>query len=201
MPAPRARAILPAIVLGYLIPTLACWLPLDYFDIETTQALTAFWQITPLVFSVLWFLFSYTVSSAPSKSQQSTLAPLYAVTFVVSLASHVATIYLCTVSSDLSLTFRFVFYPSLPATPSMAEALHFIFQIDFWIIMLATLLWVFQGQLEAISLGRTSLTPVSALVITTFGALVLSPGAVLSAAWWWREGKIEPESTIEKKRK
>lgn len=201
MPASKARTLLPALVLGYVLPTIACWLPVDYFDMDTIQALVAFWQVSPMVANLLWWLFSSMSSNTTTKSQQYTLGPLHMVTILVSFISHLSTLYLCTTSADPTLSLRFVFYPSLPEHASMPEAVHFIFQIDFWIICLATLVWALQGQLELISLRRTSITIPIAFSLTALGALLFGPGAVVGAVWWWREGKLGPQAAVEKKRR
>lgn len=198
VPLARARTLLPAAVLGFLVPTLATWLPFDLFDLESRQALVAFWQFTPLVLNLLWYVFSSIYGSAsPSDSKprpsadSRDLSLLYLAAFVVTQSSHAITLFLCVTSPDPSISFDTVFSLRVPtAAAPMHEAIHFIFKVDYWIIFAATLLWCVQAEWEVIALRRTSLTAMTAVLSTLAGAVVLGPGAVLSAVWWWRESKI-----------
>lgn len=208
LPLARARTLLPAVVLGYLVPTLATWLPLDdLFDLYTRQAMVAFWQVTPLVVNLLWLLFSSLASETHSTTKTRSasadiraLSPLYLVSLLVAQASHAAILFLCSTSptSDPSISFSFIFGLRPPVDPLMHEAIHFIFKVDYWIIAAASVLWCVQAEWELIGLRRTDLTYGAALLGTLAGAVVFGPGTVLSAVWWWRESKIGAVATAKK---
>lgn len=208
LPLARARTLFPAAILGYLIPTLATWLPLDdLFDLYTRQAMVAFWQVTPLVVNLLWLLFSSLASQTQSTSKPRstsadirTLSPIYLVSLLVAQASHAAILFLCSTSpsKDPSVSFSFIFGLRPPVDPQMYEAIHFIFKVDYWIISLATVLWCVQAEWELIGLRRTDLTYLTATLATLVGAVVLGPGTVLATVWWWRESKIGAVTTVKK---
>lgn len=208
LPLARARTLLPAAILGYLVPTLATWLPLDdLFDHQTRQAMVAFWQVTPLVVNLLWLLFSSLASQTQSTTKPRSpsadiraLSPIYLISLLVAQASHAAMLFLCATSpsSDPSVSFSFIFGLRPPVDPLMHEAIHFIFKVDYWIISAATVLWCVQAEWELIGLRRIDLTYWTAALGTLVGAVVLGPGTVLSTVWWWREYKIGPVATAKK---
>ncbi|RYP77468.1 hypothetical protein DL769_003422 [Monosporascus sp. CRB-8-3] len=215
-----ARALLPATVLGYLVPTLAMFAH-GYWgrDLHVTQALIAFWQPAPLLVDALLVLFAsvlalFPSSSSPSSSSSLTsvsaasagalpkngdvphLKRLYLVVGLVSAAVHVGTLYACLSSSDPQLSLRHVFVPNRAtwrdgATPG----LHWIFQWDWWGIAASSLLWCWVVVADGLRLlhGRENVAA-SRLVGVAVGvvvlALVAGPGAAIAAVWSWREDRL-----------
>ncbi|ETN46470.1 uncharacterized protein HMPREF1541_00655 [Cyphellophora europaea CBS 101466] len=198
VPVAKAKTLLPALVFGFLMPTLVTWYPHNAFDIDTLQKLVAFWQITPFVVNILWLIFSTIYRAFHGKQIEQKhgdvrpLTVVYLLSFVVSAAAHLATLYLCYTSADPTISFDFVFTPRQVQNPSMAEGLHFTFIVDYWIIFISTMIWCLQAQLEITALGRTNLRAFQTVVYIVIGSIVLGPGAVLSAVWWWRESRIDP---------
>lgn len=205
LPLAKARTLLPAVVLGYLVPTLATWLPLDLFDLETRQGMVALWQISPLIVNVLWLLFSsiYGAMQTDEKPRPSAdsraVSILYLLAFVVTQSSHAVVLFLCSTSTDPSLSFDFLFNLRQPTQPLMHDGIHFIFKVDYWIIFIATIIWCVQAEWEIIALRRTSLNALTAVLITVLGSVILGPGAVCAAVWWWREFRIGAVPVAKKK--
>ncbi|RYP72906.1 hypothetical protein DL771_003944 [Monosporascus sp. 5C6A] len=209
-----ARALLPATVLGYLVPTLAMFAH-GYWarNLHVTQALIAFWQPAPLLVDALLVAFAsvlpcFPSSSAPSSSSSSLtpmsrasagapprngdvphLKRLYLVAGLVSAAVHFGTLYACLSSSDPQLSLRHVLVPRRAtwrdgATPG----LHWIFQWDWWGIVASSLLWCWVVVADALRLlhGRENVAA-SRLVGVAVGiaALALVAGpGTVIAAVW-----------------
>ncbi|RYP81901.1 hypothetical protein DL770_005757 [Monosporascus sp. CRB-9-2] len=213
-----ARALLPATVLGYLVPTLAMFAH-GYWgrNLHVTQALIAFWQPAPLLVDALLVVFASVLPCFPlPSSSSSALTPvsrasarappkngdvphlkrLYLVAGLVSAAVHVGTLYACLSSSDPRLSLRRVFVPDRAtwgdgATPG----LHWIFQWDWWGIAASSLLWCWVVVADALRLlhGRENVAA-SRLVGVAVGivalALVAGPGTAIAVVWSWREDKL-----------
>jgi hypothetical protein len=186
-------------VIGYLIPTITIYYP--FADVETTMAAVAFWQITPFVVNILWLLFSFRVGNPDSsntgnaKNDAPYLKRIYATTFATSVLSHFFTLYLC---FSRYVSFTYIFLPREYQGMSFENAMNFIFQVDFWIIFLATMVWCFQAVWDIKRLGFMNVGLLKAAVSIGLGAVVVGPGAVLSAVWWWREEKIRVDDKKEK---
>lgn len=69
---PYAKSLVPALLLGFLLPTLTVYLPDDDRDFRMKQALAASWQMTSLVVDLmLHFLQRYFgVSEAPAHTKR-----------------------------------------------------------------------------------------------------------------------------------
>jgi hypothetical protein len=179
IPLPYAKALLPAMLIGYLIPTLAIFYPLSLY---TTQGLVALWQPTPLYINILTFVFSKFFSSEGNDTYY--LRKLYILFMLVSALSHIAVLYSVT-TSNLTLTNIFIPRPGMKRS-DIATELHHIFQIDFWIIFAASLAWAYGHVCDMKALGF----PVSRLrgVLTIlFWTCVAGPAAAVAAVWLWRE--------------
>ncbi|RYP23211.1 hypothetical protein DL767_008894 [Monosporascus sp. MG133] len=213
-----ARALLPATVLGYLVPTLAMFAH-GYWgrNLHVTQALIAFWQPAPLLVDALLAVFASVLPwFPPSSASSSSLTPvsrasarappkngdvphlkrLYLVAGLVSVAAHVGTLYACLSSSDPRLSLRHVFVPDRSTwRDGPTPGLHWIFQWDWWGIVASSLLWCWVVVADALRLlhGRENVAA-SRLVGVAVGivalALVAGPGTAIAAVWSWREDKL-----------
>lgn len=161
-----AKALPPAVILGYVLPTLALYMPLpDDTQLQRRQALVAVWQVTPWILNVLLFLFSNTLfasssSSSPPSSKRSTTTSsfkpiriLYITIFALCSVAHILTLVVSFRSSNpalapfATLLRRPLVSDVVPgATPGFFEAIHYIFQVDFHCIFTAVVL----GELIAV---------------------------------------------------
>ena len=197
VPLSYARMILPGIVLFYVIPTFAIWLPTDK-SLVTLQSVLAFWQFTPLLVNVPLWLVSLTGSAATTpktkKADVFHLKILYAFSFFLSVAVHWYTIYGISMSPNPDVNFARVFIPSMYTWDrDIAWGLLWIFQWD-WVIfalMYFIAAWVAVCDVQRVKKGEASLENVfeSFLVIMTI-TVGGGPGAGLSAVWFWREGNL-----------
>lgn len=205
VPAPYAKALLPSLVLGYLLPTLAMFAPFPGgdTDLRLTQGLIAFWQITPLVVNLLLVLFSTAYSkSGPSTREKSPRPPLedggkhlnrlYLTLLLLSSATHILILGICLSSPQLSLSSIFFLVP-LPHRLTLTGGLHTIFQADFLIIFAAALAGAFLAMSDLKRISRTDLSLWEVAGGMLLGTVVVGPGATLVEVWWVREGVMRGE--------
>ncbi|KAI0885507.1 uncharacterized protein GGS22DRAFT_161091 [Annulohypoxylon maeteangense] len=196
VPIGYARALLPATVLGYLIPTMALYY--GSWDIQTVQYLTAFWQPSPIYVSVLLVLLSYVTSPSSSTTTAKNgdvkhLKLVYLLVGLISSASHLSTLYLSFTSDNPQLSLSYIFLPNRATwKDGIVLGLHYIFQVDFFGAFGSALLWSWlntydvlrvQGRSSASSLIQAAL----GIVITT---LVAGPGTAIVVAYNWRENVL-----------
>lgn len=192
VPAHNAKAILVSVVLFYLLPTVAMYIP--FKDDYLTQGLVALWQVTPALVSggiiVLSSFFSIAASGQPSSRRH--LNYTYLLAFIVSTACHMFVVHGCLTSDDPRVSFYRVFVPNKGEwKDSLTAGLHFIFQVDWWGVFVSTLLWScfaivdLRRQIGARDGGLGSAVKVGLLVS---GISVLSgPGGAVALIWWWKE--------------
>ncbi|XXH03897.1 hypothetical protein Hte_010305 [Hypoxylon texense] len=198
VPIGYARALLPTVLLGYLLPTVALWyIPWD--DIKTVQYVTAIWQPFPLFICVLLFVFSVFMSSSQSAVNKRDgdiphLKRVYLVAGLVATAVHVHTVYTCVTSSDPRLSLSYVFLPVRGLwRDSMALGLHYIFQWDFWGAYGASLFWCWLVvyDVQRLLIGKPSLVQLIQMVLGIgFVTLIAGPGTAIVAVWYWREDRL-----------
>lgn len=207
VPVSYAKALLPAVVLGYLVPTALIFLPYSAPHLWTTQAAVALWQPCPwFVDGLLWLLASLlSVSSSPQtttpvgrgpKGRKKTAPPdlayldtLYAVAFTVAAFAHVASMLTCLLSANSAqLSFAHVFLiQSGGGELSMTQGMHAIFQADFWIIFASSLIWAFVAAWDLKRLGKTDVSLATVFVAILVGSVLVGPAATLAGVWHWRE--------------
>jgi hypothetical protein len=137
------------------------------------------------------------------------LRQIYIASFLISLLVHWTTLAVSFLNSSTSpsLTLRHIFWPNQSRAHQgrITEQLMFIFQIDWWIIFAATLIWCVQsmGKLRGLG-GKSDSGIVMTCIFVCLGSVVLGPGAVLSVVWLIREerwAKLEREGKTERQRK
>lgn len=119
VPTAQARALLPAIVVGYLVPTVALYMP--WGNLDTTQNFTALWQVAPVIPNVLLLVLAPLFSSSGSAPSHSTasvpadvrhLKRIYLIVGVVTGFTHLTTLYICWTSENPQLSLSYVFVPN-----------------------------------------------------------------------------------------
>jgi hypothetical protein len=188
----RAKALLPALILGYLVPTIAMYLP--WSDINTTMSYTALWQPSPvfinLLMLVLPFLFAASKTGGPesAKADVKYLQRIYLVSGTVSAIVHVATMLACLLSNDPHVSLRYIFVPNMDrAQSSMAAGVHHIFQVDFILCFASSLAWALLAFLDLKREGKTTTCLAWAITIVTALSIFAGPSAALAITWYWRE--------------
>ncbi|KAK9416112.1 hypothetical protein SUNI508_09885 [Seiridium unicorne] len=204
-----AESLLPAILVGYLVPTIALYIP--WGDLNITQNLTALWQPAPVFPNVLLLVLVHLLSSSSSSRSTSGtsdvkhLKRIYLAIGVVSTITHLATLYVCLTSSNPQLSLSYVFLPNKATWKlSTALGLHYIFQWDFWIIFTSSLVWcwiVVTDTLRSMQGGSRIWQKFVSAINLVLVSLVAGPGTTLALVWNWREDKLVKLQEIGRKPK
>ncbi|KAK6086305.1 FAD binding domain-containing protein [Seiridium cupressi] len=193
-----AESLLPAILVGYLVPTLALYIP--WGDLNITQNLTALWQPAPVFPNVLLLILVPLLSSSSSSRSASEtsdvkhLKRIYLAIGVVSMITHLATLYVCLTSSNPQLSLSYIFLPNKATWKlSTALGLHYIFQWDFWIIFTSSLVWCWiavTDTLRSMQGGSRIWQKLVSAINLVLVSLVAGPGTTLALVWNWREDRL-----------
>jgi hypothetical protein len=167
------------------------------FELNTTQGFVAFWQITPLVVNMLLFNPASVDEqrAATRKGASSTqddvkyLNYLYIISGVVSALVHIGTMFVSLTSTDPQLSFANAIL-RVPASDqmSMSQALHYIFQADFWIIFAAAVAGAYITLWDLKRIGKTDLSLVKTAAGIALAVVLVGPGATVAGVWYIREG-------------
>ncbi|KAI1463889.1 uncharacterized protein F4812DRAFT_444839 [Daldinia caldariorum] len=192
----RAVSLLPAVIIGYLIPTVAVYYPWD--DAKRAQYLTALWQPAPIIVSVLISVFSFLVpSSSPTAVAKNGdvkhLKRVYLTAGLVAAIAHVGLLYTCLTSDDPRLSLSYVFLPNRATwKDSMGLGLHYIFQVDFLGAFGSTLFWCWLVTYDVLRiLGKPTATDlIKAVLGIAFATVVAGPGTTIILVWNWVEDRL-----------
>lgn len=215
VPISYARALIPAIVLGFLIPTMLLYMPSNNDpDLRTKQALIAFWQLSPvyvnIILEALAKLFDITTTTTSTSLTSPTatddddddalyVTSLYALCLCTSLVAHAG---LLTSWSRSRWSPADVFLGPKFARGPPSEVLHWFFQLNHCIVFAAALitahvvsrdLHLLSSQTRAFAFSSSSypspssLSLALALVLVLVASCVVGPAATLSILWWRRE--------------
>ncbi|KIX06405.1 uncharacterized protein Z518_04381 [Rhinocladiella mackenziei CBS 650.93] len=204
VPLPYAKALLPALIFGYLVPTILMFLPYSDTDHWTTQAMVALWQPCPWFVDALGWVLSIVYSSMDSQTPQKQaslldiayLDTIYTVAFVVSALSHIGTLLVCLLSGDPQHSFNHIFFSrSGIREPSLTEGLRAIFQADFWIIFASSLVWAFLAIWDLKRIAKTEVSLSAAVAALLLGSVCVGPAAAVAAVWYWREHVMAREGS------
>lgn len=197
-----ARALVPALVCGYLLPTIIIYIPFTDADLYIRQGLIALWQLSPFIVNFLLVLFSElqgatilpsaTKEMRPEEQNSRHVKMLYRVCLVVSVLSHFALLCYCMILSDRfeEILVR-TFLPQLVMlNGSTGDILHHIFQVDFLVIFVSSLLWATSAVDDLRRARRAEVSLARLMVAVALGTVVIGPAATIIAIWWARENKI-----------
>ncbi|KAI0911243.1 hypothetical protein F4823DRAFT_586459 [Ustulina deusta] len=193
---PHARGLLFSVGVGYLLPTLAMYVP--GLSASTLQFLVFLWQPSPGFVNMFLFASSLLLSGGASRSAKSPdvkhLKRVYAAAAVVCAVNHFVTLYVCATSSDPQLSFSYVFLPNRETwMESTTAGLHYIFQVDWWGCFIPTLLWAWIAvyDVHRLLLGGASIAQLVKWAVHIVGLTVaLGPGGMLAVVWSWREDRL-----------
>lgn len=190
-----ARAILPALLLGYVFPTILVFLPIK--DLKVRQNTTIIWYLWPVHVSAatLFLARFYRRSdlSGPSKiarykrDELVYLRRVHLITFSITSIVHVSTVYLCLRSPTFSLSQ--IFIPSFwtSSLQSLQEQDVNMFRLDMLIFIVASLVWLIFSMGDITRIGLSTVSWGKAAILISLGSFVIGPGAMAAAVWYWRE--------------
>jgi hypothetical protein len=174
-------------------------------DVFTTQGFAVLWQPSPWIVNILLVVLStlYSVGGSQIKVEpEGTTADVkylqrvYLLSFAVGAISHWLTIATIFFSSDPNLTFTHVFLPRKElflATQSIStlhEGLHYIFQVDYWIIFGSSLIWAYLAILDTNRVAQAYVAPIKAITVMALNTVLFGPAATVAAIWHSREGTL-----------
>ena len=214
VPLPYARALALSLLFGYLLPTIALYVP--WSNVFTSQGYIALWQPVPWLVNILLVilstLFSLNQSNRKTGPEGSTadvpyLQRVYLFSFFVAASAHWFAIAACLLSKDPNVTFAHAFLPRKDlflrtgTISTMQEGLLYIFQIDYWVIFGSSLVWAYLAILDTNRAAGTYVPPVKALSVMILNTILFGPAATLAAIWYSREGTLAGLQTAKAKAK
>lgn len=195
MSAASAQGLFIAFWVGYLIPTILIYLP--GFDTDTRQLLVAAWQPAPLYVNIIWAILSRTLPGPETERPKAKFSsPTYWVKFlhtsviITTTIFHWIMIYNCFFSKNPEVTFINVLVPIFREEQTMSQGLLFIFQVDFWIIIVSGLLFAFISVGDLFELGMTNIDATTGAMFMLFLSHLLGPAAAISFVCIWREDRM-----------
>lgn len=195
MSAASAQALFLAFWIGYVIPTVAIYLP--GLDADTRQVLVGFWQPAPLYVNLIWFVLARTLPGAEIERPKEEFSDptywikcLHTSAVFTSMISHWIMVYNCIFSKNPDVTFINVLIPLSREEWTMSQALLFIFQVDFWLIIASGLLWSYISIGDLFELGMTNIDAATGGLLMFFITTSLGPGAAISLTSIWREDRL-----------
>ncbi|KAB8200496.1 hypothetical protein BDV34DRAFT_232212 [Aspergillus parasiticus] len=199
LPESTAKAILPAVAAGYILPTMLLFFPIDHA--QTRQSVVAVWQPAPVFVVIMTELLSRAIeyigrgrqAKPDSLAEERTdsdlpyLSVLYTTTCIISACLHMSLIFSCLLSENLSLTR--LFFPVDPFAPvaSLADGASTFLQNDLLLVTASTFVWCWVSVWDLYRVGISNVSPLSALAGLLAGFAGIGPGATAAAVWLWRE--------------
>ncbi|KAL2066914.1 hypothetical protein VTL71DRAFT_1338 [Oculimacula yallundae] len=197
-----AKALLPALLLGYLLPTVAMYIPFPDPGFKIHQTLIALWQPCPLYVNFLLVIISAYVgkqNTAPkdnlSPSNLKYLHRVYITGFAVSAFVHIITIILC-ISQKVP---QISFVHSLLCVPAaerltLTGSLHYIFQVDCLIILAAALASAWGVMWDLKHFGQANISTGEIAIQMAVTTVLFGPGATVAGVWLLREHMMADKS-------
>ncbi|KAI7278161.1 hypothetical protein KC345_g6137 [Hortaea werneckii] len=204
-----AEALLPSLVLGYLLPTGLIYLPYD--DWSLTQAFIAVWQPAPVFVNLLLVVFTWAYTDGAGDTLHSIvstsgglkqLKQVYALGFVIAAAAHWALLTICFLASDVRLSLQHVLLPDWQLfvgeniNPTLPQGLLYIFQWDFLIIAATMSVLAYMVALDVRGAYPQNAPSSGKIVgLLCVGSVIIGPAATVAAVWYWREGFLAERQT------
>ncbi|KAF2138917.1 uncharacterized protein K452DRAFT_320584 [Aplosporella prunicola CBS 121167] len=204
LPSSVAKAITPALCLGYVIPTVLMFTPIA--DTSLWQTMVAAWQPYPVYVALLTYVIAWAVrrieGHPPLETEmyaQKDLTPLqvsYGFAFFATATVHICTFFHIYATPGVSLASVFAnlpnpFGPSVAALTSTSEALSLFFKFDLLLYVAAVMIWCLYSVYELRRLGYvlTGQATKAALAVLA-GQVLVGPAATYVGLWSWRENVI-----------
>lgn len=196
LPVATAKAIPPAAILGYIIPSMLLFFPYSNADIR--QVIIAFWQPAPVLVPILTRIFSYlskiqagNSNNDASKEINETDLPhlnaVYKATGIIAACFHIFTVIGCMVSDDLSLTDVLLRKNSFSPVSDLADGVFAFFQNDCLMTAVAVFLCCMTAVWDLYRVGLSNVTLLGGIGAVVIGFGLVGPGATAAAVWYWRE--------------
>ena len=210
----RARTLLPAVILGYLLPSWYLVMPPTGTSLDGIQIISAIWQPFPLYITALWMFFRF-FDATFSKTTKTTHATSvlawirwsYYVCGAIATAAHLTVFWPSVWTAQSSHSFANVFIPywmhsylaiTVPSEPLAAyrPCSRLLFQHDWLIMTMVAIIFFARSHIEAkdATISMRAWT-VRMLALTLVGG----PGAAITWAAITREERIAIASGLKLK--
>ncbi|KAJ6007764.1 hypothetical protein N7540_011740 [Penicillium herquei] len=192
-----AQFILPALMMGYLIPTILLFL--TWGDSDTPQVVIALWQPAPLVVSILTTVLSMASrmmfpsvtqkddSPVDTESDLPHLRTLYQVTGTIAACAHTGLMLAGALSSEISLTRLLFPTDSFAPVKTLSEGVFVFFQNDLLLMTASCFLWCLASLWDLHRSGLPSFDMRVCFLGLIAAYVIVGPGATVAAVWFWRE--------------
>lgn len=194
VPSNAAKVLLPALCLGYVIPTVLMFLPHE--DSSTQQNAIAFWQPSPLYVSLLAWVGSKAVSALGATKPFDSeifenkdlpyLQAGYAFCFFATAITHICTLLYAGVTPSVTISQALFNLPAFDAIDISG-----FWKWDMVLCFSSVMVWLLYSVFELRRSGyiKTS-TVFKAVGLTLASGVLVGPGATYAGVWAWRESVI-----------
>ncbi|KAH8690634.1 hypothetical protein BGW36DRAFT_411451 [Talaromyces proteolyticus] len=193
-----AAVILPAVIVGYIVPTLLSFFPIR--EAYSRQLIIAIWQPAPIFVVILTHIFSRLSKIAACLQNSEKCIPqningdirhldlIYQVTGIISACFHIALVLGCVVSgNNISLVQMLLPRSSFAPVANLADGLFIFFQNDYLMAAAAIFLWCWLSIWDLYRVGLSNVSWKRGLVALVAGFALIGPGATFATVWYWRE--------------
>lgn len=199
IPYHTAKVLLPALCLGYVVPTVLMFLPHE--DSITQQNAIAFWQPSPVYVSLLVWVGSKAMDAlkAPKLFDLEIfenkdflhLQSGYAFCFFATAITHICVFLYAGLSPSVSI------YQSLFSLPGLdAIDISGFWKWDMVLCFGSVAVWLLYSIFELRRFGYiTTSAALKAVGLTLASGVLVGPGATYAGVWAWRESVIASYST------
>ncbi|GKT61946.1 FAD binding domain-containing protein [Colletotrichum tofieldiae] len=198
IPSLVAKALLPALCIGYVLPTALMFI--QYGDSVIQQKAIAFWQASTLYVPILtWTFYHITQYAVPTKSLEwelfenkdlPYLQAGYAFTFFACAITHICTLVYAYSSPTVSL-YHSIFGQMTLAPLGFGDDVIRFWKWDMFLYLMTVVFWCFYSIKELRRLGYVSFQEFVIAGVTSLAAIfIVGPAATYTGLWYWREGVI-----------
>lgn len=205
VPLPYSKTLLPALLLGYIIPSIALFWPKN--STKALQALAFVWYLFPLILRVVHGFLSRFVrdTTLNDKLFNPTVDVPYLrgiYLFCTLLSTAVFNYVRCTSSVSLTrLFFANLLYPET-AIQNFARGFELHQRYTEFFLFAAMAVWITLQFGDLKRDGRINVSWAKIVVFMFGGLLVGGPGAMCAGMWWWREELlVKPKEDVGEKAK
>ncbi|KAH8771810.1 FAD binding domain protein [Diaporthe sp. PMI_573] len=199
-----AKSLIPALVLGYIVPTILMLLPTS--NIHALQTYCAIWQPSPAFVAVLVSVFSRGRLEDPDLPIEQSLeryknpdVPIlqaaYSVLFWIQATAHISTFIYTYYHPDLTISQLFFdlqnpFEADWGITDPVTAMMAFL-QYDYVVSTAALIVYELFSIWKLRQMGYVTTTRAAVAVLgLAAGQLTVGPGAAWAALWSWRESVL-----------
>ncbi|KAI0136167.1 FAD-binding domain-containing protein [Xylariales sp. AK1849] len=200
VPTYAAKALLPANLIGYILPTVLMFIP--WKSPVTMQSFEALWQVAPMLVApligIMSAFYGWLKPLTPEEKRPQTASSeaadmpyirrLYIIIFAMGAILHWYVLSKLMSSTDPDLTVASVFIPDFSATPkTLGQGMRNVFMADLIGFYAASYVWCCSAIWDLRRVGRTQADVGKASIVILGLNLIVGPGAAMSATWYWRE--------------